>query len=120
MHTSGSSGNVGFFVYDKAAWCRTRGLVIANSALRRRINPFNRFRLAICAATHGHFGAVTSAATMPRIAFDIRLCSVLDPLEKNVEVLNRFQPEQLGGYPFSKCAMKKAMRSLRWKSEEWS
>ena len=99
VHTSGSSGNIGMFIYDKHAWTRARGLVMANSALRPRLNPFNRSRFAMCVATHGHFGAVTSAATMPRIAFDVRLCSVLDPIQKNIDLLNAFQPEQLGGYP---------------------
>ena len=99
VHTSGSSGNMGIFVYDKEAWGRTRGIVMAHATLGRGVNPFKRFRFAMCVATHGHFGAVTAAQSLPRILFKVCTCSVLDPIQTTIDTLNRFQPEQLGGYP---------------------
>lgn len=98
VHTSGSSGNMGIFVYDKEAWGRTRGIIMAHSNLGRAVNPFRRFRFAMCVATHGHFGAVTAAQTLPRLLFKVCTCSVLDPIQTTLDTLNRFQPEQLGGY----------------------
>ncbi len=99
VHTSGSSGNMGIFVYDKEAWGRTRGIIMAHSTLGRAINPFRPFRFAMCVATHGHFGAVTAAQSLPRLLFKVCTCSVLDPIQMTIDTLNRFQPEQLGGYP---------------------
>ena len=99
VHTSGSSGTMGIFVYDKSAWARTRGIVMAHATLGRAVNPFRRFRFAMCVATHGHFGAVTAAQSLPRALFKVCTCSVLDPIQTTIDTLNRFQPEQLGGYP---------------------
>lgn len=64
----------------------------------RRVNPFKRFRFAMCVATHRHFGAVTCVGSLPPLLFNTRLCSVLDPIQKTIDTLNEFQPEQLGGY----------------------
>jgi phenylacetate-CoA ligase len=99
LHTSGTSGTLGIFVYDKAAWSRMRGVTTRVGTVR--INPFNRVRLAWYGATHGRFAGVTSCRTLPRLLCDVRLCSVLEPLPQTIETLNRFQPEQLFGYAAS-------------------
>ena len=96
LHTSGSSGNLGIFVYDKEAWTRIRGVTTRGAKLR--INPFNRIRLAWYGASHGRFAGVTSCRTLPRLFCNRLLCSVLDPFSKTVEELNRFQPEFIFGY----------------------
>ncbi len=99
LHTSGTSGTLGIFVYDKEAWSRMRGVTTRVGTVR--INPFNRVRLAWYGATHGRFAGVTSCRTLPRILCDVRLCSVLEPLPHTIDTLNRFQPEQLFGYAAS-------------------
>lgn len=96
LHTSGSSGTLGIFAYDKQAWCRMRG--VTSRAGSARLNPFNPVRLAWYGATHGRFAGVTACSTLPRSMCRIRLCSILDPISTTIDVLNRFQPEQLFGY----------------------
>jgi phenylacetate-coenzyme A ligase PaaK-like adenylate-forming protein len=99
VHTSGSSGSLGIFVYDKSAWTRIRGIALARGMGIPRFNPLNRFRVAYYAATHGRFAGVTSVRLLPRALYYIQLCSVLDPLTHTIDRLNHFQPELLVGYP---------------------
>ncbi len=99
LHTSGTSGTLGLFVYDKHAWTRMRAVTTRVGTVR--VNPFRRVRLAWYGATHGRFAGVTACRSLPRLLCNLRLCSVLDPLPKTLETLNRFQPEQLFGYAAS-------------------
>ena len=96
IHTSGSSGSVGLFVYDKPAWTRMRG--VASRARTIRLNPLKRIRLAWYGATHGRFAGVTTCEALPRLLCDVKVCSVLDPRSKTIAALNQFQPELLIGY----------------------
>lgn len=98
VHTSGSSGSMGIFAYDKAAWTRIGGVLMARAANVMVVNPLRRTRVALCAATHGRFGAVTSVKMAPKQFFRVQLCSVLDPMAKTVDTLNRFRPDYLVGY----------------------
>lgn len=99
LHTSGSSGNTGIFVYDKSGWARMHGMINVRMAVRTRLNPFNRYRIAFCGATHGHFAGVTGIGSIPPLFFDKRVCSVLDPLQTTLDTLNRLRPERIAGYP---------------------
>ena len=96
LHTSGTSGTMGIFAYDKHAWSRMRGVTTRAGSVR--INPFNRVRLAYYGATHGRFAGVSSCSTLPRGLCNFRLCSILDPMSKTVKILNDLQPEHLFGY----------------------
>ncbi len=96
IHTSGTSGTFGLFVYDKKAWTRMRGVTTRSGHIR--VNPFRRAKLAWYGAIHGRFAGVTACRTLPRIVCNQMACSVLDPLAKTVATLNAFQPEYLFGY----------------------
>lgn len=100
IHSSGSSGNIGIFVYDQIAWR------IANSTMAGRLPmpenyPSGKTRVAFFRATHGHFGGVSTAVRMPRAIFDTLILSLLDPTEQVVDQLNAFQPHRLDGYSSS-------------------
>ena len=96
LHSSGSSGTLGLFVYDQRAWTRVRGVTTRVGSIR--INPINRVRLAWYGATHGKFAGVTACRLLPSLLCDLRLCSVIDQLPTTLGILNDFQPEQLFGY----------------------
>jgi phenylacetate-coenzyme A ligase PaaK-like adenylate-forming protein len=99
VNTSGSSGSLGIFVYDEAAWTRIGAVIAVRTAAPQRLNPRDRYRIALYAATNGHFAAVTAIGMLPPLLFDTRLCSVLAPLHAILDTLNRFKPECLHGYP---------------------
>jgi phenylacetate-CoA ligase len=97
IHTSGTSGKVGVFVYDRKSWDSLLGLClsrVANFLIR-----IPRLRLAFAGLTEGHHAGVTLISSTPRILAALALCSVNEPLSQMVDRLNRFRPDDLRGYP---------------------
>lgn len=97
IHTSGSSGTVGIFVYDRLAWDTLKALVLARCTsfgigLRRK-------RLAFIGVTDGHYAGVSLASDAPRLMVNYAHVSVNEPVAGMVERLNRFRPDDLRGYP---------------------
>ena len=100
LHTSGSSGDIGIFVYDLNAWRLMNGTVMKN--LPPPENPVGgKTRIACYLALHGHFAGVTTAALLPRSVYDVLVASLLDATERVVKQLNEFQPHRISGYPSS-------------------
>jgi phenylacetate-CoA ligase len=96
VHTSGTSGTLGYYVYSRESWIRGASQVVRASRLRWRR------RVAFVAATRGHFAGVSLMLTGNRGTngwfYDVRPFDVGQPLAKIVEELNRFQPHMLSGY----------------------
>ena len=97
VHTSGSSGEVGIFVYSLDDCARGLAQVSRLHAMGLR-----RRRIAYFGAVGGHFAGVSimsSATGSPtRALYDTLICDINTPLAPVVEQLNRFQPNLLGGY----------------------
>jgi phenylacetate-coenzyme A ligase PaaK-like adenylate-forming protein len=104
LHTSGSSGEVGYFVYSQVDWSRGTSLQMRIRSSRPGAKRhFGRLRIAYYAAVGGHFAGVSMMNTakhgLGRLLVDLRLFEVNSPLSGVVEELNRFQPDLLTGYP---------------------
>ncbi len=97
VHTSGSSGEVGCFVFSPQDW--TRGI-----AHGLRMHPFRPRpqRIAFFGATSGHFAGVSMVATakrsINRLFYRIRNFDINSPLVGVVASLNVFRPDVLVGY----------------------
>ena len=107
MHTSGTSGEVGYFVYARPDYGRLRAAAMRNREVYRGLLPgfgrrLRRLRLAFYGATGGHFAGVTGMASMQtglqRLFVDARSFEVNTPLPAVVSGLNRFKPDALWGY----------------------
>jgi phenylacetate-coenzyme A ligase PaaK-like adenylate-forming protein len=107
MHTSGTSGEVGYFVYAPADVGRVRSGSRSNREAFRGLLPgfgrrLRRLRLAFYGATGGHFAGVTGMASMQqgiaKLFIDARAFEVNTPLPEVVERLNQFKPDALWGY----------------------
>jgi phenylacetate-CoA ligase len=107
MHTSGTSGEVGYFLYAPADYKRMnadrqRNAGVLREFLRRRKSRFRRVHLAFYGATGGHYAGVTAMAAMqrgiPRLFVRAAAFEVNTALPKIVSDLNAFQPEVLIGY----------------------
>lgn len=99
VHTSGSSGEMGYFVFNQKEW----GYGLASGArLRAKPRPFRRQKIAFFGATGGHFTGVSAACTglrgINRLFFNVITCEINRPLAETVAELNAFQPELLAGY----------------------
>lgn len=96
-HTSGSSGEVGYFVFSANDWMR--GVAGASRLRKRRLG---RTRHAFFGATDGHFGGVSGVLSarrgMGRWFNDVAVFDINAPLSGTLAGLNRFQPHVLGGY----------------------
>ncbi|CAN5302299.1 hypothetical protein BH11PSE2_BH11PSE2_03030 [soil metagenome] len=104
MHTSGTSGEVGYFLYSPSDWMRG---TMAGGRRRRpggmkRRGKGGRFRIAFYGATGGHFAGVTMMTSISRGLFrffmDVRAFEINVPLPGTIAGLNAFQPDVLAGY----------------------
>jgi len=107
VHTSGTSGEVGYFLFAPADHARMSGAMLRSRKALRGVFPgprlrLRRIRVAFYGATGGHFAGVTSVASMQRglrrLLLDARAFEVNTPLPGVIEQLNQFQPDMLFGY----------------------
>lgn len=98
LHTSGSSGETGFFVYSQDDWMR--GLA---QALRAAPPSLARRRVGFFGATQGHYAGVSMTLTSRRwplsLLYDVATFEINRPVAEAVDGLQRFQPNILIGYP---------------------
>ncbi|HAK59713.1 MAG TPA: hypothetical protein DCO77_04930 [Nitrospiraceae bacterium] len=98
LHTSGSSGEIGYFVYSRQDWARGFAHVL-------RIHDFKlrRKKLAFFGATKGHFAGISFVTTgrrsLLKLLYRIAAFDINSPLQPVLDGLNAFQPDILTGYP---------------------
>jgi phenylacetate-CoA ligase len=96
LHTSGTSGTVGYFVFSHEAWIKGASHVVRAAPLRWRR------RTAFVAATRGHFAGASLMLTgnlgSNNLFYDVRTFDVGQPMPEIIEGLNQFQPHNLSGY----------------------
>lgn len=104
MHTSGTSGEVGYFVFSPQDWMR--GMMQAAFRPRRRPvrrrRGLRRMRVAFYGATGGHYAGVTMASAaqrgLARVVAKVGVFEINQPLSRTIAELNAFQPDMLSGY----------------------
>ena len=96
IHTSGSSGTIGLFVYGPQDWVVVKAIGLRVAAVG--FNPLARTRLAFIGAADGHYASVTSVRNAPRLLFKIITLSVNNPLEETCRDVEHFRPDGLVGY----------------------
>ncbi len=106
--TSGTTGKPGYFVTDAKAWAQLNGALFAR-ILRHRLIPSEvlrfawgrRYRMAMVAATDGHFITRLVATFKPWLSYpfiNMKTFSIMGPLAESIEGLNRFAPHYLHSY----------------------
>src|SRR4030095_10991541 len=74
VHSSGSSGNIGIFVYHQKDW-RFADDAVASLLPRPEKYPTGLTRAAFYMPIHGRFPMVSAAASMPRTLYDTLILS---------------------------------------------
>ncbi|MBI9080094.1 MAG: phenylacetate--CoA ligase family protein [Pseudodesulfovibrio sp.] len=97
IHTSGSTGVPGIFVYSKKEWDFIVALLTARIK-HPMPKPFYRFRLAFIGATIGHFAGATLTAGAPKFIYKTKLFSKPEDTEGLIRDMNEFQPDIISGY----------------------
>jgi len=97
IHTSGSSGTIGLFVYGATDWDMLRALALTRVS-KTKISLFKKTKLAYIGATDGHFAGISLVRGAPRLLMDLLPLSVNSPLGEICQKINEFQPDALSGY----------------------
>lgn len=96
-HTSGSSGQIGIFVYGARDWTTVKAMVFTRvSGMRSTFLRRNRY--AFVAVIDGHYGGISLARSGPKAIVDFLPLDITRPINELVAVLNDFQPDILSGY----------------------
>ncbi|WP_233505944.1 phenylacetate--CoA ligase family protein [Rhodoferax lacus] len=130
--SSGSSGTPGIFVQDRCAMAIYDALESIRRSppcvSRRWLDPlYCSERMALVAATEGHFASIVSVRRLKHInpwaAQATHCLSILQPLNSLVQQLNAFAPTILSTYPTvaTLLAEQQALGKLKLKlSEVWT
>jgi len=97
IHTSGTSGTVGIFVYGEKDLDTIMAMDVARFT-RTGINPLRKTKAAFFGATDGNYAGVSLLRNAPRFFSKTLLLDIQKPLEETVEALNRFQPDLITSY----------------------
>lgn len=110
INTSGSSGQMGYFVFSGADWARGLSPSLAMHAFQPR-----RRRIAFYGMTRGHYAGVCMALTgnrgLMRAVYRTEAFDLLNPIEETLPVIDRFQPSIIVAYPTALLALAEAQRS---------
>jgi phenylacetate-coenzyme A ligase PaaK-like adenylate-forming protein len=96
VHTSGTSGAVGYYVFSHDAWIKGSSHVV-------RVSPLSlcRKRIAYISVIHGHFAGVSLMLTgnhgTNNLFYNVRPFDVNMPIAPLLESLTEFQPHVLAG-----------------------
>jgi phenylacetate-CoA ligase len=99
IHTSGSSGHVGYFVFSVRDWARAMAQFLRTPAPSQF---FRKTKLANFLAVGGHYGGASMAKHWIRghgkYLVDLLLLEINSPLSDVIDKLNAQQPHILNGY----------------------
>jgi phenylacetate-coenzyme A ligase PaaK-like adenylate-forming protein len=97
VHTSGSSGTIGLFVYGPGDWDILMAMVLAR-VTRTRINFRRKIRMAYIGATDGNYAGISLAGHAPRFLYRFLPLHINSPIEEIVSKIQDFQPDSISGY----------------------
>ncbi len=97
IHTSGSTGVPGLFLYSSKEWSFIAALVVARIS-QPVFNPFHKLRLAFLGNTEGHFAGVTLTSDAPKFLYNTKLFPNPKDFQNLITSLNEFQPDIISGY----------------------
>ncbi|MGB4440233.1 MAG: hypothetical protein WBJ13_13655, partial [Sedimentibacter sp.] len=97
MHTSGSSGKIGIFVYGPNDWSRLEALVFTRVS-KNKLHLFKKTKHAFIGVTDGHYAGISLANDAPKLLFDFLPIDINRPIQESITELNIFMPNSLSGY----------------------
>ncbi|MBI5493594.1 MAG: phenylacetate--CoA ligase family protein [Deltaproteobacteria bacterium] len=108
--TSGTTGQVGYFVCDRPSFEELRGTLFARVLKNKLLNPFDvlrfgpwrPYRIGFVTATGGHFVTYNLSLHTPlvaRLAYEGRAFSILTPMPQMCRELEAYKPHFVHGYP---------------------
>jgi phenylacetate-CoA ligase len=100
LHTSGTSGEKGVFVYSAHDWNYMQGMALQQYHLFNKLVFYRKNRIAIVLATGGHYTGITvSTSKKPAFLYKDTEISILLPENQIVASLQQAQPDLILCYP---------------------
>lgn len=106
VHSSGSTGEPTYFIYDDDAWNTILAAAFRAGKGRMSIKEvigsgiLEGIRVAYIAATEGRFGGVMAAnSALENLGFDKLLLNINSPMEEWKEKILEMEPNVIVGYP---------------------
>lgn len=97
IHTSGSSGSTGIYVYGPNDWSMLKSLV-ATRVYKNEFRLFRRMKLAYIGLIDGHFAGISLAKDIPRLLFNFMPIDICRPIQESITTLNEYMPDSISGY----------------------
>ncbi len=97
LHTSGTSGTIGVFVFAPAEWTLIEAMAVTRVSRTKPLTD-RKLRLSYVGATDGHYAGVSLALDAPTPFFESQILHIGRPLEEIIHDLNEFRPDTLSGY----------------------
>lgn len=110
LHTSGSTGERGYFLLDIPSWQRLHAIGFARQKRMLKfpiryflaVTPFFKVRVALVIPTGGHFGSLLLPKISPAIWHYVSEhyeIDILKPEQEIISELNRIKPHHIHTYP---------------------
>jgi phenylacetate-coenzyme A ligase PaaK-like adenylate-forming protein len=97
LHTSGTSGEIAYFVYSKKDWGRGFAQV-----MRAHKPSIKKIKQAFVGATAGHFAGISIISSGQffgrRQNYDLGVFNINHPLDELIDKLNDYQPDTIVAY----------------------
>jgi phenylacetate-CoA ligase len=97
IHTSGTSGNQGIFVYSKKEWDSIYPYILKTFNFK-----FRKKKTAYVGCLGGHFVALSFVSWLNKgfgkLFCNLKIIDINKPIEQIINELNSFQPNILGGF----------------------
>jgi len=95
--SSGSSGEVGIFVYNLNEWNYIKALSIERTS-KSKLRLFSKLKVAFIGNTYSNYAGVSLAKGLPKMFTKVLTININSPIEEIIGEIDRFQPEILTGY----------------------
>jgi phenylacetate-CoA ligase len=97
IHTSGSTGRIGLFVYGEQDWDWLKAIAI-NRVSKTSLLPTKRERVVFIGAVDGRYAGVSLIRDAPKILLKILELDINKPTPELQKKLSAFKPDVITGY----------------------
>lgn len=104
IHTSGSSGKIGIFIYDEDAWQTLKALAVTR-VNKLSFSGLRKQNLVFIGATSGHYAGISLANSAPPELFKFTPVNINSPITDIIKNINKSNLDVLSGYSSGVCLL---------------
>ncbi len=97
IHSSGSTGEIGIYVYSEREWAILQSIIIRR-VIRENFNLKRKTKFLFIGATDGNYAGISLVRSAPKFLFEILPVDINSPIEEINKKVDKFKPDYIGGY----------------------